>query len=90
MDVLQHYEWEQKLTIGSAVIAKWTNSRNFLTAKATVVKINSSSIVARLEEDVSAKFGEWKKGTEFPFPRILTARFKPNPTFSSNNGLFPV
>lgn len=68
-------EEDAKLAAGIVVQVNWTNNGRYLTAKATVEKVNAKSVVVRLNEHVAPDFyGGWPVGQRIRVPRITEFR----------------
>jgi hypothetical protein len=82
----QVIDFENNLRAGHKVRINWTNSGNFLTAKATVVKVNEKSVVVTLDQHVWPDYhGGWPVGHRIRVPRIMAMR-----EWSCNNCVQPL
>ena len=64
-------DFEHSLKVGDKVRVNWTNCGLYLTAKATVHKVNAKSVVLTLDEHVVPDhYGGWSAGQKIRVPRI--------------------
>lgn len=75
-------KFEAELQPGQLVQVRWTNSHHYWTAKATVVRVNGSSIRVELVEDVVYPLQRneiaYPKGRQLVIPRASAAKWSAN------------
>ncbi len=76
--------FEATLTVGSKVVARWTNSYRSYQAPATVKKINDKSIVVTLNEAIPTDIGGYPAGHKLPVPSCNSD------LWSNSNSVAPV
>ena len=79
------FQFEDRLTEGDVVEARWTNSHRYFTARADVVRINARTVRVVLAEDV----GPYPVGHEIVCERVTQLLSQSGPRWSINNGVFP-
>lgn len=102
---MEELTFEQNLTVGQTVEARWTWNHQLHKAKAEVVKINKSSVRVKLLEDISMigwvlnpdtgkhVLGNTPyqiAGREIVVPLFRSILTQGNSKWSHNNGVFPV
>lgn len=81
--------WEQALQPGDEVLVRWTNSFNYYSAIAMIVRVNEQSVRVQIIGATTNASGEetagkYLIGRTLSFPRFLAAKA------SQSNGVFPI
>lgn len=86
---LEQITFEAALQPEQVVEARWTSNHCYYIAKATVVRVNGSSVRVRLVESVE-RSGDvpYQAGREIVVPRATNVKGWPVREFSANNGVF--
>jgi hypothetical protein len=87
VNLVNRFEWENTLTPGTEVVARWTNNFSYWHARAEIVRVNRASVRVRLVEAIFGAQGQviYPAGREIVVPRcVISAR-----TWSINNCVAP-
>ena len=79
------FQFEDRLTEGDVVEARWTNSHRYFTARATVKRVNAKTVRVTLAEEMSP----YPEGHEIVCERVTQLLSQSGPRWSINNGVFP-
>jgi hypothetical protein len=73
-------EFEDGLTVGQPVKARWTNSGRYFVGRGTISKVNGLSVRVKLTEHVATEFyGGYPVGHELVIPKLgLDTRWSSN------------
>jgi len=83
-DLEAQMRFEEGLQIGDSVVARWTNCNRYIEGRATISKINRSSVRATLDHEIKMDHGTWPAGHNLSLPRFRDDKW------SWNNGVFPL
>ena len=81
-EIKELLSFEDSLTVGQKVLARWTNSFNHWQTEAEIVRVYRKSVRVRLTKAIE---GHYPVGQTFPIPR-----FDVGTGWSANNCILPL